>query len=39
MHLTPMGCVAIRITMLAYSVYAPLLIRIDALPLDVIYYF
>jgi hypothetical protein len=39
MHLTPMGCVTIRFKMLTYSVYAPLLNRIDALPLDVIYYF
>ena len=40
MHLTPNGCVAIRFKMLAYCrVYAPLLNRIDALPLNVIYYF
>jgi hypothetical protein len=39
MHLTPNGCVAIRFKMLTYSVYAPLLNRIDALPLDVSYIF
>jgi hypothetical protein len=39
MHLTPNGCVAIRFKMLTYSVYAPLLNRIDALPLSVIYIF
>ena len=39
MHLTPKGCVAIRFKMLAYSVYAPLLNRIDALPLNASYYF
>ena len=39
LHLTPNGCVAIRLIMLTYSVYAPLLIRIDALPLNVIYIF
>jgi hypothetical protein len=39
MHLTLNGCVAIRFKMLTYSVYAPRLNRIDALPLNVIYNF
>jgi len=39
MHLTPNGCVAIQFKMLTYCVYAPLLNRIDALPLNVICYF
>jgi len=39
MHLTLNGCVAIRFKMLTYSVYAPLLSRIDALPLNVTYIF
>ena len=39
MHLTPKGCVAIRFKMHTYCVYAPLLNRIDGLPLGVIYYF
>ncbi len=39
MHLAFNGCVAIRFKMLTYFVYAPLLNRIDALPLNVIYYF
>jgi len=39
MHLTSNGRVAIRFKMLTYCVYAPLLNRIDALPLNVIYYF
>ena len=39
MHLTSNGCVAIRFKMLTYYVYAPLLNRIDALPLNVIYNF
>ena len=39
MRLTPKGCVAIRFKMLTYCVYAPLLNRIDALPLDVIHNF
>ena len=39
MHLAPNGCVAIRFKMLTYFVYAPLLNRIDALPLSVSYYF
>ena len=39
MHLTLNGCVAIRSKMLTYYVYAPLLNRIDALPLNVIYNF
>ena len=37
MHIMPIGCVAIRFKMLTYFVYAPLLNRIDALPLDIIY--
>jgi hypothetical protein len=39
MHLTLNGCVAIRFKMLMYCVHAPSLNRIDALPLNVIYYF
>jgi len=39
MHLTLNGCVAIRFKMLTYFVYAPLLNRIDALPLNVTYIF
>ena len=39
MHLTSNGCVAIWFKMLTYYVYAPLLNQIDALPLNVIYYF
>jgi len=39
MHLTPNGGVAIRFKMLTYYVYAPLLNRIDALPLNVSCYF
>jgi hypothetical protein len=39
MHLTPNGGVAIRFKMLTYCVYAPLLNRIDALPLNVSCYF
>jgi hypothetical protein len=39
MHLTLNGLVAIRFKILTYSVYAPLLNRIDALPLSVSYYF
>jgi hypothetical protein len=39
MHLTPKGFVAIRFKMLTYYVYAPLLNRIDASPLNVIYNF
>jgi hypothetical protein len=39
MHLTLNGYVAIQFKMLTYSVYAPLLNRIDALPLNMIYYF
>jgi hypothetical protein len=39
MHLMLKGRVAIRFKMLAYSVYAPLLNLIDALPFNIIYYF
>jgi hypothetical protein len=39
MHLTSNGCVAISFAMLTYDVYAPLTNKIDALPLNVIYYF
>ena len=39
MHLTPKGCVAIRFKMLTYFVYAPLLNRIGAVPLNASYYF
>jgi hypothetical protein len=39
MHLTLNGCVAIRFKMITYCAYAPRLNRIDALPLNVIYYF
>ena len=39
MHLTLIGRVAIQFKILTYSVYAPLLNRIDALPLNVIHYF
>ena len=39
MHVTLNGCVAIRCKMLTYSVYAALLNRIDASPLNVFYYF
>jgi hypothetical protein len=39
MHFTANGCVAIQFKMLTYCVYAPLLNRIDALPLAVNYYF
>ena len=39
MHLTLNGCVAIRFKMLTYYGYAPLINRIDALPLNVSYYF
>jgi len=39
MHLTSNGRVAIRFIMLTYYVYAPLLNRIDALPLNAIYNF
>jgi hypothetical protein len=39
MHLSLNGCVAIRFKMLTYCVYALRLNRIDALPLNVIYYF
>ena len=39
LHLALNGCVAIRFKMLTYSVYAPLLNRIDALPLNTIYNF
>jgi hypothetical protein len=39
MHITLKGRVAIRFKMLTYCVYAPLLNRIGALPLSVIYYF
>jgi len=39
MHLTLNGCVASRFKMLTYYVYAPLLKRIGALPLNVSYYF
>ena len=37
MHLTPNGCSAIRFKIFTCSVYAPLLNRIDALPLNVSY--
>ena len=39
MHLSSNGCVAIRFKMLTYCVYAPLLNRIDALPLNANYLF
>ena len=39
MHITINGCVAIQFKMLTYYVYAPLLNRIDALPLNAIYNF
>jgi hypothetical protein len=39
LHLTSKGCVAIRFRMLTYYIYAPLLNRIDALPLNAIYNF
>jgi hypothetical protein len=39
LHLASNGCVAIRFKMLTYYVYAPLLNRIDALPLNAIYNF
>jgi hypothetical protein len=39
MHLPLNGCVAIQFKILTYSMYAPLLNRIGALPLNVIYYF
>ena len=38
-HLASNGCVAIRFKMLTYFVYAPLLNRIDALPLNTIWGF
>jgi hypothetical protein len=38
-HLVSDGCVAIRLKMLTYSVYAPLLNRIDALPSNTIWGF
>jgi hypothetical protein len=39
LHLALNGCVAIRLEMLTYYVYAPLLNRIDAFPLSEIYNF
>ncbi len=39
MHLTSNGCVAIWFAMLTYEMYAPLTNKIDALPLNIIYYF
>ena len=39
MHVTLKGCVAIQFKMLTYYIYAPLLNRIDALPLNAIYNF
>jgi hypothetical protein len=39
LYLAPNGSVPIRFKMLTYFVYAPLLNRIDALPLNAIYNF